>query len=140
MASLGNGDSAATEAILNAVQRILEEDGRVFVSASKGVDKSQLLSQLVHKNKDKFGKVFCVDATSFTNFLSLAPDLGIQLGEPGEGQEKESVRLVREALESCEVPYLLVLDNVDNESGLEDLLPREGACQVRIYCWIEMLN
>jgi hypothetical protein len=131
MASLANGDSAATEAVLGEMQRILDEDGRIFVSASKGVDKAQHLSQLVQRNKDKFGKVFCVDANSFTNFLSLAPDLGVQLGEVEEGQEEENVRLVRQALESCEVPYLLVLENVDNESGLEDLLPREGACQVR---------
>jgi hypothetical protein len=75
-----------------------------------------------------------VDASSLDrnrNYLLLAEHVGVQLDEGGPDQGRNNIRHIRESLQRTEVPSLLVLDSLEEESGLWDLLPREAMCQVR---------
>jgi hypothetical protein len=122
------------DAELAEMQKLLEKDGRAFVTGIGGMGKTQLLLEYVYRNKGKFAKILWVDASSpdrNRNFLLLAEHLKVQLAEGGPDQEKNNIRRVRESLQDMDVPCLLVLDSLEEESGLWDLLPREGLCQVR---------
>lgn len=121
------------ESELEELQGILEKDGRGFVTGIGGMGKTQVLLEYVYRQKGKHAKVLWVDAGSegrVKEVLELGKHLGVEAEEQAD-KEEERIMQVREALEGLEVPCLLVLDNVDEESWLRDMLPRRGACQVR---------
>jgi hypothetical protein len=122
------------DAEISKMQKLLEADGRAFVTGIGGMGKTQLLLEYVYRNKGRFAKVLWVDASSpdrNKNFLLLAEHVGVQLVEGGLDQEMNNIRRVRESLQNMDVPCLLVLDSLEEESGLWDLLPKKGLCKVR---------
>jgi hypothetical protein len=116
------------------MQRLLDKDGRLFVTGMGGMGKTQLVLEYVCRNKGRFAKVLWVDASGpgrDKNYISLAQYLGVQLAEGGPDQDEHNIRQVRNGLEKSDVPCLLVFDSLEEEEGLKDLVPRDGLCQVR---------
>jgi hypothetical protein len=130
-----NVNFVGREVELANMQRLLDKDGRVFVTGMGGMGKTQLVLEYVYRNKGKFAKVLWVDASGpgrKKNFISLAQHLGVQpLAEGGPDQDEHNIQQVRDGLERSDVPCLLVLDSLEEEEGLKDLIPRDGLCQVR---------
>lgn len=125
---VGRGEELAT------LKKLLGEHGKAFVTGIGGIGKTQLLLEYVHRHRGCFAKVLWIDGASqsrLVNFLDLAEHLGVRL-EAGSEAGAENCRRVKAALERAEAPCLLVIDNVDDEVGLWDVLPRHGLCQVKV--------
>jgi hypothetical protein len=137
-----NVNFVGRDAELAEMQRLLEKDRRVVVTRLAGMGKTQLLLEHAYRNKEKFTKILWVDASSpgrDENFLSLAELLGVYLAEGGPDHEKDDIQQVKGILQELDVPCLLVLDNVEDESGLWNLLPRKAQCQVNLCrAWIAL--
>ena len=128
-----NAGFVGRAAELTKLERLLTEHGKAFVTGTGGMGKTQLLLEYVHRHRGSFAKLLWIDAGSqsrLVNFLSLAKPLGVTL-EEGSDAGPENCRRVKDALERAEAPFLLVMDNVDDDgAGFWDMLPRHGLCQV----------
>jgi tetratricopeptide (TPR) repeat protein len=135
-----NKDFLGREKELEGVAKGLAESyGRVCITGMAGIGKTQLALEYNYRHQREYGQILWVDAEGGnleSNYIGLASHLGVQLdapqGEPGVSMkgEVDSLSKVREALETTTVPCLLVLDNVDNQSGLAEVVPRSGPCHV----------
>lgn len=132
-----NAGFVGRETELKELEKMLREHGKAFVTGLGGMGKTQVLLEFVNRHKGRFAKVLWMDGarqTRLANFFGLAKHVGISLEKEGVAAEAENIGEVKEALERAEVPYLLVIDNVDDEVGIWDMLPRDGLCQVRDLC------
>jgi hypothetical protein len=129
-----NARFVGREEELTEMQRVLDRDGRVFVTGMGGMGKTQLVVEYVYRNEGRFAKVLWVDASGpgrNRNFISLARYLGVQLAEGGPDRDRDNIRRVRDGLQKSDVPCLLVLDSLEEEKGLGDLIPSALLCQVK---------
>jgi hypothetical protein len=130
-----NAAFVGREKQLEDLRGIMEREGRAYVSGMGGIGKTQVLLEYVYRHRADYAKILWVNAGSqsrVASFLTLALYLGVELEKEGADVEGENIGRVRGALETVDTPYLLVMDNVDEESGFWDLLPRHGLCQVRL--------
>eukprot|EP00243_Klebsormidium_subtile_P008882 TRINITY_DN431_c0_g1_i14.p1 TRINITY_DN431_c0_g1~~TRINITY_DN431_c0_g1_i14.p1 ORF type:complete len:767 (+),score=194.19 TRINITY_DN431_c0_g1_i14:430-2730(+) len=128
---------------LVSLEEIMREDGMAFVTGIGGMGKTQLLLEYVNRHRGRYAKVLWIDGTSQTreaNFIGLAEHLGVQLEKEGVDALAANIRKVKDALERAEAPYLLVMDNVDEEEGLWDMLPNVGICQVLVSTRLNQLS
>jgi hypothetical protein len=124
---VGRGDE------LERLEKLLGEVGKAFVTGMGGIGKTQLLLEYVYRHKGCYAKILWIDGTlqsRLANSLALAKHVGVELEKEGADAEAENIRRIKDALERAEAPYLLVLDNVDEEEGLWNMLPNGGICHV----------
>jgi hypothetical protein len=129
---------------LGKIATILQEQadaelvGAVFVSDLGRMGKTQLLVEYLYANRNRYEMISWVDGSSqgrVASYLTtLSEHLGVVLEGKGPKSDAENISTVRNALEVSEAPCLMVLDNVNDEAGLWDLLPRVGLCQMRRHC------
>jgi hypothetical protein len=118
---------------LKGLEDTLARDGKAFITGIGGMGKTQLLLEFVNRHRGRYAKLLWIDGAlqnREANLICLAGHLGIELEKEGTAAQAENIRKVKGALERAEAPYMLVLDNVDDATGLLSMLPRHGLCQV----------
>ncbi|MCO5575718.1 hypothetical protein L7F22_029521 [Adiantum nelumboides] len=124
--------------------------GVVCVSGAAGIGKTEVVLEYAYRHSQQYRMVLWVggEARYFRqNYLNLSLFLGLDVGTesqvgPERGtirtfdeQEMEAVQRVKRELQR-DVPYLLVIDNVESECDwwdsrlLSELIPTEGATHV----------
>jgi hypothetical protein len=141
-----NLDFVGREAELETLRLHLSDHGQAYVYMGLlAIGQNAAASlQYVHQQKDQYALIMWINAGAASlrmEFLGMAGMLGVSLasGDDAESQrvgaegnlEERNVEAVRSALEGLDISCLLVLDNVEEGSGLRKMLPRAGAsCHV----------
>ncbi|CAF9919272.1 MAG: hypothetical protein GOMPHAMPRED_001725 [Gomphillus americanus] len=100
----------------------------VVLHGPETVGKTQLALQYTHEayGANHYSNVFWLDATSSEILLLGLQNLAEIIYNSKLGDETEKLRLVKEFLEGSVSPWLLVLDNCNQDSLSADLLPTKG--------------
>lgn len=131
-----NANFLGRDAELKELDKMLGDKSRACISGMGGMGKTQLALEFAHRHKLKYASILWVDASPGViqdSYLGLAKRLGIDLGlAGGDGPVAEDpVASVRSHLEeNVDRPYLLVFDNVEDEAGFFNYMPRSGPCHI----------
>lgn len=143
------------EELAEIVRKLGKGFGRVCISGIAGIGKTQLALEYVYTHGRVYNNVLWVDASPevlSTSYLklgsSIAPGKGFENCEDGaSGGSRGGPTLaqvgparLRESLENLDNPCLLVFDNVEEDSGLSEFVPRRGPCHVIVTTRLRMVS
>ena len=91
-----------------------------------GVGKTQLVIEFVYRHLDQYDLVWWIPAEQTATVLTSLTQLAERLGLPTAEDRQETARTVLDWLGGSDLSWLLVYDNADDPSTLEQLLPSTG--------------
>jgi tetratricopeptide (TPR) repeat protein/KaiC/GvpD/RAD55 family RecA-like ATPase len=106
-----------------------------------GVGKTQLVIEFVYRHLDQYDLVWWIPAEQTATVLTSLTQLAERLGLPIDENRQETARTVLDALAGSDLAWLLVYDNADEPSTLENLIPSTGGHVVvttRIPEWSDL--
>ncbi|WP_157437377.1 FxSxx-COOH system tetratricopeptide repeat protein [Actinoplanes subtropicus] len=91
-----------------------------------GVGKTQLVIEFVYRHLDQYDLVWWIPAEQTATVLNSLAQLADRLGLPSAEDRQETARAVLDALAGSDLAWLLVYDNADDPSSLQQLVPSTG--------------
>ncbi|KAK0639179.1 tpr repeat-containing protein [Cercophora newfieldiana] len=97
-----------------------------------GVGKSQLALQYANTSMDKYALIAWIPSENRIKMLQGLCELATKLGlvDGGAEDDARSVQLVRDWLNKVKRPYLLIFDNVDSVSLLDQIWPANSQARI----------
>lgn len=120
------------EAILDQLQDILADRQRASVLPETtlmgygGVGKTQLAIEFVYRHASEYQLIWWMTAEDPIAVRQSLSVLATRLGLPVSASMEQTISSVLDALGSTQMKWLLVYDNADNPSDLQDLMPSAG--------------
>ncbi|WP_410632070.1 FxSxx-COOH system tetratricopeptide repeat protein [Amycolatopsis sp. cmx-4-83] len=129
-----NPDFTGRQRLLAALAHDLHNGGRAVLHGMGGLGKSQIATEYVYRNLDRYDLVWWVSAAQETRIRASLTELARQLELPGAAETVTAVPDVLEALHQGK-PYrrwLLVFDAADDPEMVLPFLPAEGPGEILV--------
>jgi hypothetical protein len=122
-----NEDFMGRDSDLANLYKILSVPGRLcIVSGTEGMGRTETAVEFTYRYEQTFNCIFWVQAATRVGLADTYSLIATQLGLAPEGTDQErTVELSRIFLDKTEKRWLLVFDNVDNWTDIEDYLPEK---------------
>jgi tetratricopeptide (TPR) repeat protein len=91
-----------------------------------GVGKTQLVIEYVYRHLNDYDLVWWIAAEQTSSVLASLTQLAERLGLATSEERQQTARTVLDALASAELSWLLVYDNADDPTTLEQYVPTTG--------------
>ncbi len=91
-----------------------------------GVGKTQLVTEYVYRHLDEYDLVWWIPAEQTASVLTALTQLADRLGLPTTEDRQQTARNVLDALAGANLSWLLVYDNADAPSALDQYVPTTG--------------
>jgi tetratricopeptide (TPR) repeat protein len=127
-------DFVGRQDLLDAVADDLAANGRAVVLGVGGLGKTQVATEYVYRNMDRYDLVWWVSAAQQTQVRASLTELARQLKLPDAHETVTAVPAVKDALERGE-PYrrwLLVFDSAGNPESTRRFLPADGPGEILV--------
>lgn len=126
-----NPDFTGREALLGQLHQALETSSKASVLPQTlhgfgGVGKTQLALEFVYQYAEQYDLVWWISAEQPSLVLASLEELGRRLGLPTNEDRKQTAGIVRDALASSPLRWLLVFDNADQPDDIAPLVPSAG--------------
>lgn len=122
-----NEEFMGRDSDLANLYKILSVPGRLcIVSGTGGMGKTATAVEFTYRYEQSFNCIFWVQAETRVGLADTFTLIATQLGLAPDGTDQERlVELSRKFLDKTDKTWLLVFDNVDNWTDIEDYLPEK---------------